>query len=100
MASGGTLPMVSGSFVGTGAIITVDTVGFRPKRVEFINITNDATGTWQDTFPDDAVHTQEDAAGAYAASDGVTPSDTGFALGTNAVLNTAAEEVHWTAYGD
>ena len=99
MASGGTLPFRTGAFTSDGAARTIETPGFRPKRVTFVNITNFATGVWHDTMPDASVQTQEAGTGAFDTTNGVTPTDEGFTLGANAALNTTAEEIHWTAEG-
>jgi hypothetical protein len=99
MASGGTLPVRTGSFTSDGALISVESVGFRPKRVTFVNESNAAIGEWQDSMDDDSVRTSEGGTDAFATSGGVIPLDNGFSLGVNAVLNTATEVIHWTAIG-
>jgi hypothetical protein len=99
MASGNSLPIRTGKFTSNGAARTIETPGFRPKMVRFINATNAAHGLWLDTMPDGYVHTQEGGTAALATSNGVTPLAEGFTLGTNAVLNTTAEVIHWVAQG-
>lgn len=97
MASAGDQPLVTGSFVSDGAAVTVP-CGFRPKKVELLNLSNAARGYWVDTMPDDSVVVAEGGTESYATSDGITPGDASFDVGTNAVINTSGEEVHWVAY--
>ncbi len=91
--------VMTGSFTGTGAIVNVKTVGFKPKRVELFNLTGLAKGMWQEGMADDSVMKQV-TAGTISAptTDGVTPLADGFALGADADLNVAAEQVFWTAF--
>lgn len=96
--SGGSLPVRTGSYESDGNALTVDNVGFRPKRVRFVNEGTGAEAEWQDTMPDDSVRTHDSGTDAFATSDGVTPQEDGFAVGTNAVVNTSGEVVHWTAW--
>ena len=99
MGSGGTLPLRTGRFTSDGNAKTIETPGFRPLRVELMNESNAAVGVWQDSMPDDSVRTSEGGTDVFSSADGVTPIDEGFILGTNAVLNTDTEIIHWAAFG-
>ena len=96
MASASDQPTWTGSYVGTGAALDVE-VGFKPKYLKFINATTGATAEYSDTMAADAVVTHDSGVDASATSGGVTLTDTGFSLGTNAVVNTAADIVHFFA---
>lgn len=98
MASGGSLPVITGSFVGTGAARSVE-VGFKPKYIKFINIATGAVAEYSDTMAADTVVTHDSGTDALVASEGVTLEDTGFALGTNAVVNGSTNIVHFMAIG-
>lgn len=97
MASGGTLPVRTGAYDGTGAALELYGVGFRPKYVKFVNQTTGAVAEWSDTMPDAAVVTHDSGTDAVDTAQGVTPADTGFSLGTNAVINNAGDRVHYLA---
>ncbi len=91
--------VVTGSLIGSGSAIDVRTVGFRPRKVEVLNVTAPARGEWSDTMADAAALKQVTAGTAsFITSDGITPLSDGFTLGADADLNTAAEVVHWVAY--
>lgn len=96
MASGGSLPVITGSYVATGAALDVE-VGFRPKYVKFVNATTGASAEWSDTMADASVVTHDTGVDAVDTAQGVTPGDSGFSLGTNAVVNTSTNIVHFIA---
>ena len=98
MASGGSLPLVTGAFTGTGSALSIKTVGFKPKRVTLYNQDDPAVGTHTDTMPDEALLVGTDTY-ALVTSGGVTLTDEGFDLGTDANFNTSGELVHWVAEG-
>ena len=98
MASGNSNPLVTGAFTGTGSLITVGSVGFRPKRVTLINLTDPAHGVHLDSMAADSVLVGTTTFAAVT-SDGVTLTDTGFTVGTDANFNTSGEVVYWCAEG-
>ena len=98
MASGGTLPLVTGAFTATGAAISIETVGFRPKKVTLYNLDDPAMGIHTDTMDDDSLLAITDTCAAVS-SGGVTLTDEGFDLGTDGNFNTAGEQIHYVAQG-
>lgn len=90
-----------GTVIGTGAALAVadDKVGFRPKFVRLINITDGSTADWNGDMPDAAMAKQKGAATSYVVADGITPSNTGFTLGADADLNAAGDVIHYLAIG-
>lgn len=98
MASAGDQPLVTGTYVGTGSALSIDTVGFKPKYIRFVNATTGAEAEYSDTMAADSVRTSDSGVDAFATTGGVTLADTGFDLGTNAVVNTSANVVHWIAF--
>ena len=100
--SSGAKRMVQGSLVGPGTARDIETVGFRPTRVEVRNITATTgliLGYWQETMPDASMFlTILDGTNTFETSDGITPLAKGFTLGANADLNAATEELHWCAW--
>jgi hypothetical protein len=88
-----------GSFKGTGAIVTVTGVEFRPRAIRLINTDGLATGDWVQGMPDDSV-VKAVTAGTISnpTSDGVIPLSDGFSLGTDADLNVDGERVYWVAH--
>lgn len=100
--SSGVLKRATGSVVGTGAAIDIDTPGFKPRQVTLRNVDGVAKGYWQDSMPDAAMWVEADSgAGAvdfsYVTSDGITPRTNGFRIGANTDVNVAAEVIHWEA---
>lgn len=98
MASGGTLPVITGGYVGTGVAFDVS-VGFKPKYVQIVNISDPAIVHHNDMMPDAAFMSQEDGATAYTTSNGITLLDDGFTVGTDAQINTSGDTCHYLAIG-
>jgi hypothetical protein len=96
MASGGTHPTIVGSYVGTAAPKSIE-VGFKPKYIKFVNGGNGSTAEFMDTMDADSVVTHDSGTDALVTSEGVTLTDTGFDLGTNAVVNGSTLLVHFMA---
>jgi len=102
MASGGSR-CKTGIVTGTGSDMSVEGVGFRPRRVQLINIDGNSRADWGEQMPDDAMAKIVDSgAGAtdlsYVTTDGVTPSHDGFDLGADTDLNVSGEQVMWTCW--
>lgn len=97
MASGNSLPLRTGRFVSDGTLRTIDTPGFVPKHVSLFNESNGARGDYTDTMLAGSILVHEAGTSAYAATGGITPTGTGFSVGTNAVVNTSGEIIHWVA---
>ena len=89
-----------GSFIGTGSVLTITSrIGIKPRKVELHNVSADpASGVWYDTMADDSVYKQKGGTTTLATSNGITPTDTGFTIGTDTDLNVAGEQVSFTAY--
>ena len=96
--SGGTLPTIVGSYVGTGAAKSIE-VGFRPKYLKIVNVTTGAAAEFMDTMAEDSVITHDTGTDGIVTSEGVTLTDAGFDLGTNAVINGSTNIVHFLAIG-
>jgi hypothetical protein len=107
MASGGTR-MKCGSFTGTGAAKDITSVGFKPRRVKLYGPgTGDgdypATFEWNEAM-DDATGFLTDSDGTqdvttYVSSAGLTPSATGFSIGTGVnAVNADGIVVYWEAH--
>lgn len=98
MGSGGTR-IETGKFYGTGANKDVRSVGFRPSKVELINLSSHDKLTWVDVLADGYGHKQI-AAGTSSliTSAGITPLSDGFRLGTDTDMNVDGEEVMFVAH--
>jgi hypothetical protein len=91
--------MKTGSFYGTAANKDVKTVGFRPSRVELINVSSDDKLIWTDEMADAAGHKTVKAGGSsQITTGGITPLAAGFRLGTDADLNASGEKILWTCF--
>lgn len=96
--SSGVTRRVTGAVEGTGALINVRTVGFRPRRVTLLNVDGLVTAEWQDTMADDSM-IKRVTAGTMTAptSDGIIPLSDGFSIGVDADVNAAGEVIHFSA---
>ena len=104
MASGGTR-IACGSFKGTGAAKSIESVGFQPRTVKLVNSANPATMEWNEAMPaDSAVQLTEDTktTTAFLASKGITALSTGFTVGGDADstnhVNVSGETIYWEAH--
>lgn len=93
------LPTRTGSFIGNGATKLIETIGFEPKSVSFVNLTTGARGEWLDSMDAATVVTSDSGTDAVDAANGLTPTLEGFSLGANAVVNASGEEIHYCARG-
>jgi len=98
MGSGGTR-VETGKVFGTGAEISFRQVGFRPTKVELINLTSHDKLTWMDQMADAGGHKQV-AAGTSSliTSGGITPLSDGFKLGTDSDMNVSGEALAFIAH--
>jgi hypothetical protein len=107
MASGGTR-MKCGSFTGTAAAKAITTVGFKPRKVKLhgpgtASSDHPATFEWNEAM-DDATGFLTDSDGTqnlttYVSSAGLTPSETGFSIGTGVnAVNVSGQPVYWEAH--
>ena len=93
--------VMNGSYTGTGVAFNIRTVGFRPRKVELINVDGLTRATWTNTMADASVSkiiNHASAQNVWATSNGITPLSNGFTVGTDADINTDTEVVHWVAY--
>ncbi len=91
--------VVVGSVTGTGSIINVSHVGFRPKRVTLDNVGGLVTASWHKDMADASAIIRVTAGDmTFVTSDGVTPLAGGFRIGADANINASGELIHWTAY--
>jgi len=98
MASGDSI--FSGSFLGTGALVNVQTCPFKPDKVEIYNEDGLCKGVWQKSMADgDVLKTITDGTISMVNDDGITPLDGGgFSLGADTDLNVDGEKVHFTCH--
>ena len=88
-----------GSFYGTGAIVEVRGVEFRPRKVQLINIDGLVTGEWVEGMADGSVAKRVTAGTmTVPAANGITPRSDGFDVGVDADLNASGELVRWVAH--
>ncbi|MGW8177876.1 MAG: hypothetical protein ACWGQW_03665 [bacterium] len=91
--------VMTGAVRGTGAVLPVRTVGFRPQRVELFNRDGLVVCSWQESMPDDSMMKQVTAGTiSFVTSGGITPLSNGFQLGADVDANVADELVDWAAY--
>lgn len=98
MASGGSLPLMTGTYIGTGSALTIETPGFEPKVVILVNMDDPAISVHTDKMADDELLVGTDTF-AEVTSGGVTLTSTGFTVGTDSANNAASEQVHYIVMG-
>lgn len=98
----GIVNMATGSFTGAGAAVDV-TLGFVPRRVHLINVTDRIEQMWQEGMAATTV-LNRDAAGAGTANTGslIVPTDStdsfrGFTIAAGAAVS--GKEYVYTAWG-
>ncbi len=94
MASGDSR-LFKGSFVGTGAALSIEAPGFKPRFVILVNVSDPALSLHIEGMADDSAWTQEDGASAYTTSDCVTLTSLGFDVGSDVQLNAASDVIHY-----
>jgi actin-like ATPase involved in cell morphogenesis len=92
----------TGKLAGTGAALSVE-LGFKPCYVRLVNETQLATSEWVEGMADArAVVTDDSGAGTtdvlVKSSGGITPTSTGFLIGTEATLNTTNDVIYYVAW--
>jgi len=95
------MKVMTGAFTGTGTAFNVDTVGFKPGRIEFFNRTGLTRCVFTKEMPAASLAKQINHATvqhAFVTTNGVTLRSAGFTVGTDADINTSGELVYWTAY--
>lgn len=90
--------LVTGSFVGTGAALDVETVGFKPRYVRMWNVSDPGTLEWTDGMADAAGFKHVDGTQTQLSANGVTPIAKGFTLGADADMNVSGEVIHFVAH--
>jgi len=92
--------MAVGSFTGTGAILNIRTIDFRPRRVVLTNVSADnAKGEWLEGMAaDSAIKTITDGTISIITSGGITILSNGFTLGADTDLNVSGELVRFVAW--
>lgn len=90
----------NGAVTGTGANLDVRTIGFRPRRVELINLSGLVTAEWTDTMTEGRGIKRVTAGDMtqIAALAGITPLSDGFRIGADADVNVSGEVIHWVAH--
>jgi hypothetical protein len=96
--SSGSQRQYAGSFIGSGSAFNVETVGFRPRFIQFFNVTGLTSGVWGEGMADGSMLKLINHASAQhilVTSNGITPLYNGFTVGSDADLNTANEIVYF-----
>ncbi len=96
----GTQRQVVGAVIGTGALLNVKTIGFRPSAVQLLNVAGLVKAEWTKGMADDSCLKQinHDTAQLVAvSSDGVIPLSNGFSIGADTDINVDGEKIHYVA---
>ena len=82
----------AGSYIGTGAALSISKVGFKPTYVCILNVTDAAISHHIAEMEDGRALSQEDGATAHVANQSITLTASGFSLGTDAQVNAAGDQ--------
>ena len=97
--SSGVTRAVYGSQDGTAATITIETIGFKPRRVVILNEGGLTEGEWTESMPALSMVVHVTAGDmTFVTALGITPLNKGFSLGADLNVNVAGEKIHWVAY--
>lgn len=96
--SSGVSRVVTGAYIGTGSALSIAKIGFQPRVLLLLNEDDPSTVTMTDTLPADGGLKQKGGTTSLIGSNGVTLTNAGFDVGTDADLNTDGETVHFVAY--
>lgn len=89
---------VIGTFVGTGADLDIEKVGFSPNRIEVHNVDGLCMAVWTNVMADDSMlKTITAGTMSKVTTDGITPLSGGFTLGADTDLNVSGEEGFYIA---
>lgn len=78
------------------------TLGYKPRYVKLQNLDSDGAVTveWYEGMTDDtAWKSDKTGSGSLLTSKGITPSESGFAVGYDTDLCYASEQISWIAFG-
>jgi hypothetical protein len=94
--------IATGSFLGTGAALSITKLGFRPRSVTLRNAASSGLCSlyWNKEMPDASGFKEvnhDTAQKSFITSNGITPLANGFTLGADADLNAAGELVYFEA---
>lgn len=81
----------SGAVNSTGSAIEV-ICGFKPRSVKLF-LSGGDSGFWNDSMADASAHKVASGSGSLVTSNGITPTEKGFTLGTDSHLNPSSTEV-------
>lgn len=87
-----------GSFLGTGAVYEVEKVGFKPQKVELINVDDAAHATHIEGMGDASMLKQKAGTTTLETTNGITLTDSGFTIGADADLNVADERTFYVCH--
>ena len=98
--SSGVTRVVTGAVVGTGAALSVATVGFKPRVVELINLTGLVEARFVEGMTEGrgVKRVTGGTLSQIAADAGITPTEDGFDLGTDADVNVDGETLHYVCH--
>lgn len=96
MASGRSRTIV-GSFIGTGAVLSVSKIGFKPRSLRLFNQDDPAIAEHIEGMADGVAATQK-AGTTGAAVTGLTLTNTGFTIGADANFNVDSERTWYVAH--
>ena len=83
---------------GTGALLPITTLGFRPRAVKLFNKDGLCTLYWNKDMPDASGYkTITAGTESFLTSNGIIPLANGFSLGADADLNVSGETVYFEA---
>jgi len=96
MASGRSRTVV-GSFIGTGVLITISKVGFKPRSVRLFNQDDAVFAEHIEGMAAASCAKQKAGTSSFVTTQAVTLTSTGFTVGTDTDLNVDSERTWFVA---
>lgn len=92
--------VVVGNVKGTGVSLDVsgDKVGFRPKAVRLVNVTDGSVADWTADMPAAAMAKEKAGTHTYVTTGGVTALASGFNLGADTDMNASGDSIFFVAF--
>lgn len=86
-----------GAFIATGSLMHITKLGFKPRFLVLVNIDDPGFAIFIEGMADASALIHTDATTSHPTTNGITLTDTGFDVGTDANINTDGEQVFYAA---
>ena len=89
---------ITGQLVGTGSLMTVSKIGFKPRYVRIVNLDDPGSLEFFEGMASGRGFKHIDGTQTSISTGGITPTNTGFTLGTDADMNVSGEQLSYVVW--